>query len=72
MVRTENIVGLPSLFLVESSEHVASNSHTLLDKDGPNNLRPIGMWTRINRMEFGLGGPTKAITIHALGKRNSR
>ena len=70
-IQTEDTRGLPRVLPVESSQHVDSNSHTLLDKNEPINLRPKGMWTRINRMEFGLGEPTKASTIHALGKRNS-
>ncbi|KAK9984275.1 hypothetical protein SO802_033800 [Lithocarpus litseifolius] len=60
------------LFPVESSEHVVFDSNTLLDKDGPSKFKPIGTWTRINSIEFGLGGFTKAITIPSLGKRNSR
>ena len=71
-IRIEDSEGQPRVLHVESSQHVDSNSHTPLDKIGPNNLRPKGMWTRINRMELGLGEPTKASNIHALGKRNSR
>jgi len=68
----EDTEGQPRVLPMESSQHMDSNGHTLLDKIGPNNLRPKGMWTRINRMELGLGEPTKASNIHALGKRNSR
>nr|POE96733.1 hypothetical protein CFP56_43459 [Quercus suber] len=70
MIRSGNIEGL-SDFPVESSEHVDSNSNTTLNKNGPNNFGPKGTWTQINRMEFGLGGPTKPITLPALGKRNT-
>ena len=72
MDQIENIEGLLGLTPVESSEHVVFNSNTLLDKDGPSNFKPEGTWTRINRMEFGLGGFTIAITIPRLGKRSSR
>ena len=39
---------------------------------GPSNYKPKGTWTRINRMNFGLGGFTKAIVLPGLGKRDSR
>ena len=39
---------------------------------GPSNYKPKGTWTRINRMNFGLGGFTKAIMLPGLGKRDSR
>lgn len=68
----ENNKGRPGLFPMEINEHVVSDSNTILDKDGPSNFKPKGTWTRINRMEFGLGGLTKAITIPGLGKRISR
>ena len=68
----KNNKGLPGLFPMEINEHVVSDSNTILDKDGPSNFKPKGTWTRINRMEFGLGGLTKAITIPGLGKIISR
>ena len=67
----KNIEGLPSLSPVESSEHVIFDSNTLLDKDGPSTFKSKGTWTQFNRMEFGLGGFTKAITIPGLRKRSS-
>ena len=39
---------------------------------GPTNVKPKGSWTRVNRMDFGLGGVSKAIMLHGLGKRESR
>ena len=41
---------------------------------GPDGLKPKpkAKWVRLNRMDFGLGGLTKAITIPSLGKRDSR
>ena len=42
------------------------------DVIGPGNYKPKGTWTRINKMNFGLGGFTKAIMLPGLGKRDSR
>ena len=42
------------------------------DMSGPNNVKAQGTWTRINRMDFGLGGFSKAIMLPRLGKRDSR
>lgn len=42
------------------------------DMSGPNNVKAEGTWTRINRMDFGLGGFSKAIMLPRLGKRDSR
>ena len=39
---------------------------------GPNNFKPKSTWTRINRMDFGLGGFSKARMLPGLGKRESR
>ena len=39
---------------------------------GPTNVKPKGSWTRMNRMDFGLGGVSKAIMLPGLGKRESR
>ena len=47
------------------------DSNTTSDIVGPSNSKPKGTWTRINRMDFGLGGLTKAIIIPRLGKRDS-
>ncbi|KAL0007369.1 hypothetical protein SO802_008871 [Lithocarpus litseifolius] len=71
MDRIEHNKGLPGLCTEERSEHAALDTNTLLDKDGPSRIKPIGTWTRINRMEFGLGGLTKAIILPGLGKQNS-
>lgn len=38
---------------------------------GPSNSKPKGTWTRINRMDFGLSGFTKSITLPGLGKRET-
>lgn len=42
------------------------------DMSGLNNVKAKGTWTRINRMDFGLGGFSKAIMLPGLGKRESR
>lgn len=44
----------------------------LTDKLGPSSSMPKTTWTRINRMDFGLGGLARAITLPSLGKRDTR
>ena len=39
---------------------------------GPTNVNPKGSWTRVNRINFGLGGFSKTIILPGLGKRESR
>lgn len=43
-----------------------------MDKTGPSSSRPRTTWTRINRMDFELGGLAKALTLPSLGKRDTR
>ena len=43
-----------------------------MDTTGPSVSRPKTTWTRINRIDFGLGGLTKALTLPSLGKRDTR
>ena len=64
--------GQPDIIPVEIQSHALPDNITNPDKTGPNNSEPKGTWTRINRMDFGLAGLTKAITISGLGKRDSR
>ena len=40
--------------------------------NGPNNVKPKGTWTHINRMDLGSGGCNKASMLPGLGKRESR
>ena len=42
------------------------------DGFGLSTSKPKNTWTRINRMDFGLGGLAKAITLAVLGKRDMR
>ena len=42
-----------------------------VDKAVPSNLKPKSTWTRINRMDFGLGGLSKALLLPNRGKRSS-
>lgn len=35
------------------------------------NLKPKSTWTTINRMDFGLGGLSKALRLPTRGKRNT-
>ena len=50
--------------------HVLSTNTTTLNMIGPSTSKPKGTWTRINRMDFGLNGLTRAITLPGLGKRD--
>ena len=56
---------------LERQSHELDISTSSPDMIGPSNYKPKGTWTRINRMDFGLGGFTKAITLPGLGKRES-
>lgn len=40
-------------------------------KAGPSNSKPKSTWTRFNRMNFGLGGLSKALLLPTRGKRSS-
>ena len=42
------------------------------DQTGPMHLKPKNTWTRMNRMDFGLSGLTKSITLPGLGKSDGR
>ena len=58
-----------------SLEDQNSESGTLFstpDQTGPMQLKPKNTWTRMNRMDFGLSGLTKSITLPGLGKRDVR
>ena len=58
-----------------SLEDQNSKSGTLfstLDQNRPIHLKPKNTWTRMNRMDFGLSGLTKSITLPGLGKRDVR
>ena len=44
----------------------------LMDELWPSFSRPKTTWTRINWMDFGLGGLAWAITLPSLGKRDTR
>ena len=56
----------------EGTEHVPYNNQPSLEGAGLSNFKPKSTWTRFNRMEFGLGGLARAITLPTLGKRNLR
>lgn len=53
---------------MEIHNHAIFDNNTTLDMVGPSTSKPNGTWTRINRMDFGLGGLTRAITIPGLGR----
>ena len=38
---------------------------------GPGSVKPKSTWTRFNRMDFGLGGLSKALQLPTHGKRGS-
>ena len=56
----------------EIIEHVPLNKQLVMDGAGLSNYKPKPTWTRFNRMEFGLGGLARAITLPTLGKRDTR
>ena len=43
-----------------------------LDQNGPLQPKAKRTWNRMNRMDFGLSGLTKSITLPGLGKRDTR
>ena len=49
--------------------HVPLNDTKIMGEPGPSSLKPKNTWTRINRMDFGLGGLARAISLPVLGKR---
>ena len=56
----------------EFVEHVPHTNQLYLDEAGLPNFKPKSTWTRFNRMEFGLSGLARAITLPTLGKRDIR
>ncbi|KAK7841097.1 uncharacterized protein CFP56_015777 [Quercus suber] len=60
-----------SISLENQNFNVGSFSSTPV-QIGPSQLKPKSTWTRINRMDFGLGGFTNSITLPGLGKRDKR
>ena len=46
------------------------NNQLSTDRAGLHNTKPKTTWTQFNRMEFGLGGLARAITLPTLGKRD--
>nr|POF13371.1 blue copper protein [Quercus suber] len=56
----------------EGIEHEPCNIQPTVEGAGLSNFKPKSTWTRFNRMEFGLGGLARAITLPTLGKRNLR
>nr|POE71559.1 hypothetical protein CFP56_12786 [Quercus suber] len=49
----------------------ASGLDQRLEKVGPSSVKPKSTWTRFNRMDFGLGGLSKALQLPTHGKRSS-
>ena len=49
--------------------HKPLNDTKMTEEPGPSSVKPKNTWTRINRMDFGLGGLARAITLSILGKR---
>ena len=52
--------------------HVPLNDTKIMGEPGPSSFKPKNTWTRINIMDFGLGGLARAITLPILGKRGLR
>nr|POE52802.1 hypothetical protein CFP56_68712 [Quercus suber] len=49
----------------------ASGLDKRLEKIGPSSVKPKSTWTRFNRMDFGLGGLSKALQLPTHRKRSS-
>ena len=71
LARFKQDEGQSDIIPLEIHNHAIFDNKTTLDMVGPSTSKPNGMWTHINRMNFGLGGLTRAITIPGLGKRDS-
>ena len=53
-------------------EHVPLTNELSTTGSGLSNSKPKTTWTRINKMDFGLDGLARAITLPTLGKRDTR
>lgn len=53
-------------------DNLLSAVDKLTDESGPSTSRPKTTWIRINRMDFGLSGLARAITLPSLGKKDTR
>lgn len=51
----------------EIQDHVYSSNEKLANGSRPSSSKPKHKWTRINMMDFGLGGLARVITLPALG-----
>ena len=60
------------LISLEDQNFKAGSLSSTPDLSGPSHLKPKSTWTRMNRMDFGLSGFTKSITLPGLGKRDAR
>ena len=49
----------------------ASGLDQRLEMVGPSSVKPKSTWTRFNRMDFGVGGMSKALQLPTRGKRSS-
>ena len=49
----------------------ASGLDQRLEMFGPSSVKPKSIWTRFNRMDFGLGGLSKALQLPTRGNRSS-
>lgn len=57
---------------LEGHNFEPGNLTSTLDWIGTSSYKPKGTWIRINRMDFGLSGFSKSITLPGLGKRETR
>ena len=60
-----------NLILNEVSSPVQPMVHWAFEGVGPSSSQTQGKWTRLNWMDFGLSGITKAFNLPTLGKRGS-
>ena len=55
---------------LEGQNYKSGTLFSTPDQIGPMPLKPKSTWTWMNRMDFGLSGLTKSITLPSLGNRD--
>lgn len=64
--------GRTKYVIAEVQRHISLNNNKTKGELGPSFAKPKNMWTQINRMDFGIGGLARALTLPLLGKRELR
>ena len=64
--------GRTNSMIDEVQRHVHLNNTKTMVESRPSSIKPKNTWTRITRVDFGLGGLAKGIALPGLGKRELR